>query len=83
MMQEMARGFSLLEESLVGFEAQGPSVEWYMKVAAAVQKAIQCYCVIYDEKKELPPRHHWIVFLRGSIELNPARNRNLSHQRQA
>ena len=51
MMQEMARGFSLLEESLVGFEAQGPSVEWYMKVAAAVQKAIQCYCVIYDEKK--------------------------------
>ena len=51
MMQEMAQGFSLLEEALVGSEAQGPHVEWYMKLAAAVQKAIQCYCVIYDEKK--------------------------------
>ena len=55
MTQEMARGFSLLEESLVGFEAQGPSVEWYMKVAAAVQNATQCYSVIYDEKKKLLP----------------------------
>ena len=51
MMQEMARGFSLLEESLVGFEAQGPSVEWYMKVAAAVQNAVWCSRVTYDEKK--------------------------------
>ena len=33
------------------FEAQNPNVERYMKVAAAVQNAIQCYRVIYDEKK--------------------------------
>ena len=50
-MQEMARGFSLFEEALLVFEAQDPNVEQYMKVAAAVQNAIQCYRVIYDEKK--------------------------------
>ncbi|KAJ8777715.1 hypothetical protein J1605_014368 [Eschrichtius robustus] len=50
-MQEMARGFSLFEEALLVFEAQDANTEWYTKVAAAVQNAIQCYCVIYDEKK--------------------------------
>ena len=50
--QEMARGFSLCEEALLVFEAQGPNVERYTKVAAAVQNAIQCYRVIYDEKKK-------------------------------
>ncbi|XP_066875983.1 tigger transposable element-derived protein 1-like isoform X3 [Kogia breviceps] len=49
--QEMARGFSLFEEALLVFEAQDPNVERYTKVAAAVQNAIQCYRVIYDEKK--------------------------------
>ena len=39
--QKVARGFSLFEEALLIFEAQGPKVEWYMKVAAAVQNAIQ------------------------------------------
>ena len=34
-------------------------------------------------RKELLPRHHWIIFSRGWIELNPARNKNLCHQRQA
>ena len=62
-MQEMARGFSLFEEALLVFEAQDPNVELYMKVAAAIQNAIQCYRVIYD--MELLPRHHWIVFSRG------------------
>ena len=33
------------------FEAQNPNIEQYMKAAAAVQNAIQCYCIIYDEKK--------------------------------
>ena len=47
--QEMARGFSLFEETLLVFEAQDQNVEWYMMVAAAVQSAIQCYCVIYVE----------------------------------
>ena len=51
--QEIARGFSLFEEALLVFEAQDPNVKLYMKVAAAVQNAIQCYRVIYDKKKEL------------------------------
>ena len=49
--QEMARGFSLSEEALLVFEAQDLNVEQYMKVAAALQNAIQCYHVICDEKK--------------------------------
>ena len=52
MMQEMARGFSLFEEALLVFEAQDLNIEWYPKVAAAIQNAIQCYCVIYDEIKK-------------------------------
>ena len=55
MMQEMARGFSLFEATLLVFEAQDPNVERYTKVAAAVQDAIQCYRVIYDEKKSYYP----------------------------
>ena len=50
-LKEMAREFSLFEEALLVFEAQDLNVEQYMKVAAAVQNAIQCYRVIYDEKK--------------------------------
>ena len=49
--QEMARAFSLFEEALLVFEAQDPNIEWYTKVAATVHNAIQCYRVIYDEKK--------------------------------
>ena len=49
--QETARGFSLFEAALLVFEAQDPNVEQYTKVAAAVQNTIQCYHVIYDEKK--------------------------------
>ena len=41
----------LFEEALLVFEAQDWNVEQYMKVAAAVQNAIQCYHVIYDKKK--------------------------------
>lgn len=43
--QEMAGRFSFFEEALLGFEVQN-----YMRVAAAVQKAVQCYCVIDDRK---------------------------------
>ena len=50
-MQEMARGFSLLEERLLVFETQDPNMEQHTEVAAAVQNAIQRYSVIYDEKK--------------------------------
>ena len=49
--QEMARGFSLFDEALLVFDAQDLNIEWYRKVAAAVQNAIQCYHVIYDGKK--------------------------------
>ena len=49
--QEMARGFSLFEEGLLVFEARDPNTERYTKVAVAVQNAIQCHRVIYDEKK--------------------------------
>ena len=51
-MQGTARGFSLREEALLVAEAQDPNGEWYTKAAAAVQNAIQCYRVIYDEKKQ-------------------------------
>ena len=39
------------EEALLVFETQDINVEWHMKVAAAVQKPIQCYHVIHDEEK--------------------------------
>ena len=38
----MTRGFSFFEEALLVVEAQDPNIEWYMKVAAATQNAIQC-----------------------------------------
>ena len=47
----MARGFSSFEEALLGFEAQDVNVEWYPRVVAGIQNTIQCYHVIYDEKK--------------------------------
>ena len=45
------RGFSLLEEALFIFEAQDLNVERYKKFAAAVQNAVWCSRVTYDEKK--------------------------------
>ena len=47
----MERGFFLFEETLLAFEAQDLNIEWSMKVAAAIQNAIQCYHVNCDEKK--------------------------------
>ena len=47
-MQEMVRRFSLFEGGTLIFEAKDPNVEWYKKVAAAVQSAILCYHAIYD-----------------------------------
>ena len=44
------KGFSLFEE--VVFEAWDPDVIWNMKLVATIQNSIQCYHVIYDEKKE-------------------------------
>ena len=74
--------FSLFEEALLVFEAWYLNIEWYAKIASAIQRAVQLYPVIHDEKKkELLPRHHCIIFSRGYLELNPARN--LCHQNQA
>ena len=39
-LQEMARGFSLVEEALLIFKTQDPNLEWYMKIAAAIQNAV-------------------------------------------
>ena len=66
-MQKMERGFSLFEEAPLVFEAQDPNIERYTKITAAVQNAIQCYCVssMTRKKKELLPRYPWIVFSRG------------------
>ena len=65
--QEMAKGF-FFEEALLVFETQDLNVDWYMKVAAAVQNASQGHPVIYDKKKqELLHRHHWIIFSRGCM----------------
>ena len=50
-MQEMTSGFSLFAETLLVFKAQDPNVEWCTKVAAAIQNAIQCCCVISDGRK--------------------------------
>ena len=47
----MARGFSFYEEASLVFEAQDLNIEQHMKVAAAVQNAIQHHHVICDEKK--------------------------------
>ena len=33
------------------FEAQNSNKEWYVKVAADVQNAIQCYCVLCGKKQ--------------------------------
>ena len=60
----MAGTFPLSEETLLVFEAQDPNVEQYTKVAAVVQNAILCYHVIYDQKRVLLPRHHWIIFFK-------------------
>ncbi|KAB0375651.1 hypothetical protein FD755_012294 [Muntiacus reevesi] len=76
-MQEMARGiFFLSEEAMLVFEEQDLNAEWYTKVATTLQKAIQCYHIIHDEKKnnnnssnnnnkELLSRHLWIAFPKG------------------
>ena len=50
--QEMTRGFSFFEEALLVVEAQDQNIEWYMKVAAATQNAIQCYMSSKMRKKK-------------------------------
>ena len=73
----------MLEEALLVSEKQNPNVEQYTNVSAAIHNAIECYNVIYDEKKKkqnLVSRRYWIVFSRGWMELSPARSQTLCHQ---
>ena len=42
-----------------------------------------CYHVIYDEKKRATTQTSLYSFFKRLIELNPARNQNPCHQRQA
>ena len=40
------------KEALLVSEKQNPNVEQYTNVSAAIHNAIECYNVIYDEKKK-------------------------------
>ena len=42
----------MFEEALLVFVSQDVNLEWNGKVAAAVQKAVQCCCIISDEKEK-------------------------------
>lgn len=44
------RGFCLFEEAPSVFEEQRGNLQRLKEFAAAIQNAIQCYCVLYDEK---------------------------------
>ena len=48
----MTRGFPLFEEAQLVFEAHDLNIEQYMRVAAAIQNATQCYCASYDGQKK-------------------------------
>ena len=43
---------AFFKRALLAFQAQAPNGEWYTKVVAAIQNAIQCHHVIYDETKK-------------------------------
>ena len=67
MIQEMVRECSSFEEALLVFEPDDLDLERHMEFSVDVHNAVQCYCVIYNERKRPTARHHWIVCLRGSI----------------
>ncbi|XP_068247804.1 tigger transposable element-derived protein 1-like [Palaemon carinicauda] len=48
----LAEGFSLIDKAIALFEQQDPNIERCTKVANQLNDAIQCYRIIYDEKKE-------------------------------
>ena len=81
--QEMARGFSLFEGALLVFEAQDSNVERYMKFAAAVQNATQCYRIIYDEKKRATTQTLLDHFFKRVDRLESSKEPEPVHQCQA
>ncbi|XP_068229455.1 tigger transposable element-derived protein 1-like [Palaemon carinicauda] len=48
----LAEGFSLIDKAIALFEQQDPNIERCTKVANQLNDAIQCYRIIYDEKKK-------------------------------
>ncbi|XP_068204617.1 tigger transposable element-derived protein 1-like [Palaemon carinicauda] len=48
----LAEGFSLIDKGIALFEQQDPNIERCTKVANQLNDAIQCYRIIYDEKKK-------------------------------
>ena len=57
-----ARDGQGIEEALLAFEIQDLNLEWYTKVAAAVQNAIQRYRVIYEEGRRATTQMPWNHF---------------------
>ena len=66
----------------IALEAQDLNIEQYTKVVEVVQNVIQCYHVIYDEKKRATTQTSLDHFSREQTLLNSARNHNLCHQCQ-
>ena len=64
-MQEMARGLSLFEEALLVFEAQHPNVDSTLRLQQLFRMQSSATVLSVARKKELLPRHHWIIFSRG------------------
>ena len=48
----MAEAFTLIEKGLQLFENQDPNAERFSKVSTAIRDTINCYQIIYDEKKK-------------------------------
>ena len=66
----MPRGFSVSEEALFVFEAKDSNVEWYTKVTAAIQNAVQCHRAIYDKRKRATTQT--LGFPGGTVGKEPA-----------
>ena len=64
-MQEMGRGFSLFEEALLVFEAQDLNKNGTRRLHPPFRMQSSVTVSSMTRKKELLPRHHWIIFSRG------------------
>ena len=56
------------------------NVELYMKFATAIQNESSSTVLSMMREKELLYRYHGVIFSKGRVELNPARNQNLFHR---
>ena len=65
------------------FESQDPNIEQDRKVMAAVQNAIQCYRVIYKERKRAATHTSLSPLLQTVDRIESSKDQNPCHQRQA